>query len=249
MPLYRPLDNAGASAGAAGSYGGSSLADLGVSAAAVPSSTVAGGTFSVAEEEMFRDLLRNQQREARVRAHVRAFAAGTDYSTDDEYANTTRGEMPAAGRATYSSRLRSRSAPRLLHSRHAVDSDGEEQLPTSSFSPSTSRRRRSLGHSVPVGSSSRSSRRRAKDDTDVNLNLKVNFDPRVLQRFRELDLCGGGCAQSDSANAGGKPHDSRACKICQRRAFGRGLDISSHYAPEQHLPPRRSPSKDRMPHV
>jgi DNA repair exonuclease SbcCD ATPase subunit len=259
LPLYRPLNGQPQLLSDHGNTvpttsGGSSLHDLGIGLTVSPASPSPSPpptktiNFSPEEEEMYRLLMRDRARDARLRAHVHAFADG-GFSTDDEYSNTTRGHAPNAGRSTYSSRIRSRSAPRLRarsSERSGLDSDD------GGFSPASSHRRRhdSTNHH-PYGAS----HGRAKDDTDVNLNLKVNFDPRVLARFRELDLF----PSSSSAHAcshiysnGSRPHDARHCKICQRRAFGRGLDTSTHYANELHIPPRQSPTKayqTKLPHV
>jgi hypothetical protein len=173
-----------------------------------------GPSFTAEEEEMYRSLMRDHDarsrraEERRRRAHVSAYTHAADMlSSEDELVdiNGTIGDLPAAGRSTFASRVRSRSVPRSARDREADRAEWEERA----------------GRFV----------RRAKDDTDVNLNLKVNLDAATLRKMKELDLFPP-CAHSRSSL---RPHDSRACKICQRRAFGRGADDNVHYSPTVHV--------------
>jgi len=102
---------------------------------------------------------------------------------------------------------------------------------------------------------------------DLNFHLKVNVDRNVLERMKQsLDRIPASTSHSTSlstrsgrgrgssrgrlctcvhvtASGGGsgRPHDVRSCPVCQRRAFGRGLDpqgTNTHYDPAVHLPSR-----------
>ena len=252
LPLYRPLENGpppltstlglGSGSGSGGSAHGGPLAPQ--------------GSFSREEEEMFRVLLRDTERGQRVRAHVAAYARGDlDTATAESATSSDEDHRPAAARGTYASRIRSRSAPRARarargegdegFSPHAHAAGATDDSYLSASSPVSH-----YGHGY-TGSTAALRASRAKDDADVNLNLKVNFDPRVLARLREMDMFPVG-AVAPCAHAHLKPHDTRSCKICQRRAFGKGTNAPTHYAASLHIPSRASPQKQfqkQLPHA